>query len=171
MVQEAAKSTMDLEHFGTFLRKQREARGLSLTQLSRATKIKESNLAALEAARLDELPARVFVVGYVGAYARAVGADVGEAMALLQLRSPAHDTLAIGDCMPKVVARAPQAYDERRPRAARAAARRCGAGRVPVADRRDVDAVAALAPRRPRRRPTVVTRTAARSFTRRDRAG
>ncbi len=102
---------MDLEHFGTFLRKQREARGLSLTELSRATKIKESNLVALEDARLDALPARVFVVGYVGAYARAVGADVGEAMARLELVSPAC-MIEIGECMPKVVARAPQAYDE-----------------------------------------------------------
>ncbi|HEX3850441.1 MAG TPA: helix-turn-helix domain-containing protein [Polyangiaceae bacterium] len=102
---------MDLEHFGTFLRKQREARGLSLTELSRATKIKESNLVALEDARLDALPARVFVVGYVGAYARAVGADVGEAMSRLELVSPAC-MIEIGECMPKVVARAPQAYDE-----------------------------------------------------------
>jgi cytoskeletal protein RodZ len=107
---ESAESTMDLENFGTFLRKQREARGLSLTQLSRATKIKESNLVALEAARLDQLPARVFVVGYVGAYARAVGADVGEALARLKLVSPA-STLQLGACMPKVVARAPEVYD------------------------------------------------------------
>lgn len=102
---------MDLEHFGMFLRKQREARGLSLTELSRATKIKESNLVALEDARLDALPARVFVVGYVGAYARAVGADLGEAMSRLEQVSPAC-MMEIGECMPKVVARAPQAYDE-----------------------------------------------------------
>ncbi len=111
MGQQPAETTMDLEHFGTFLRKRREACGLSLVQLSRATKIKESSLVALEAARLDELPARVFVVGYVGAYARAVGADVAEALARLKLVSPAA-TLEIGDCMPKVVARAPEAYDD-----------------------------------------------------------
>ena len=111
MGHETAESMMDLEHFGMFLRKQREARGLSLTELSRATKIKESNLVALEDARLDALPARVFVVGYVGAYARAVGADVGEAMSRLALVSPAR-TIEIGECMPKVVARAPEAYDE-----------------------------------------------------------
>ena len=110
MMAQQSESTMSREHFGKFLRKQREARGLSLTQLSRATKIKESNLQALEDARLDALPARVFVVGYVGAYARAVGADAGEALSRLELASPA-SPLPIGELMPKVVARAPEADD------------------------------------------------------------
>lgn len=71
---------MELEHFGTYLKKRREARGLSLADLSRATKIKESNLELLEAARLEALPAQVFVRGFVTAYAREVGIDEMEAL-------------------------------------------------------------------------------------------
>jgi cytoskeletal protein RodZ len=108
---EAAKP-MEREHFGSYLRKQREARGISLSELSRATKIKESNLALLEEARLDELPARVFVVGYVDAYARAVGADACEALSRLREASPTGAPTEIGDCLPKVVARAEVTEDE-----------------------------------------------------------
>jgi cytoskeletal protein RodZ len=102
---------MERDDFGTYLRKQREACGISLTQLSRATKIKESSLALLEQARLDALPARVFVVGWLRAYARAVGADACEALARLDAQAPATPPAEIGNCMAKVVARAPTAND------------------------------------------------------------
>jgi cytoskeletal protein RodZ len=104
---------MNREHVGSYLRRQREARGMTRAELSRATKIKESSLAALEEARFDSLPARVFVVGWVGAYARAVGADADEAIALLAEQRPPSGMHLIGDCMPKVVARAPVAEDDR----------------------------------------------------------
>jgi cytoskeletal protein RodZ len=96
---------MDGEHFGSFLRKQREARGITLAELSRVTKIKEHSLRLLEDAALESLPARVFVVGYIGAYARFVGADEREAMARLAKHSPAASPSQIGDCVKKVVAR------------------------------------------------------------------
>jgi cytoskeletal protein RodZ len=105
--------TMNRDDVGTYLRKQREARGMTLAELSRATKIKESSLAALEAAKFDSLPARVFVVGWVGAYARAVGADVDAAVSMLAEQRPASGVHRIGDCMPKVVARAHIADDDR----------------------------------------------------------
>lgn len=100
---------MDREHVGSYLRKQRETRGMTLAELSRAIKIKESSLAALEEARFEALPARVFVVGWVGAYARAVGADPEQAVTLLHASRPASGMHVIGECMPKVVARAPEA--------------------------------------------------------------
>ena len=96
------------QHVGMFLRKQREARGMTLAELSRETKIKEASLVALEEARFDALPARVFVVGWVAAVARAIGADPIEAVTLLQAGRPASGVHRIGDCMPKVVARAPE---------------------------------------------------------------
>jgi cytoskeletal protein RodZ len=71
---------VDTEHFGTFLKRRREARGLSIADVSRATKIKEQALAALEEARLDALPALVFVRGYISAYAREVGADESDVL-------------------------------------------------------------------------------------------
>jgi len=104
-----AAELMDREHVGTYLRRQREARHMTLAELSRTTKIKESNLTALEEARFEALPARVFIVGYVGAYARAVGADEGWAMMLLMAHVPETAPTEIGDCLPKVVARAPVA--------------------------------------------------------------
>jgi cytoskeletal protein RodZ len=105
---------MEREHVGSYLRKQREARGMTLAELSRATKIKEASLAALEEARFEALPARVFVVGWVGAYARAVGANAEEAVSLLHASRPASGMHLIGaDAMPKVVARAPEAEEPR----------------------------------------------------------
>jgi cytoskeletal protein RodZ len=92
---------------GSYLRTKREACGMTVAQLSRATKIKEASLVALEEERFDALPARVFVVGWVGAYARAVGANTDEALALLMAGRPASGVHKIGDCMPKVVAKAP----------------------------------------------------------------
>ena len=106
---------MDGEHFGSFLRKQREARGITLAELSRVTKIKEHSLRLLEDAALESLPARVFVVGYVGAYARAVGADEREAMARLKQHSPVASPSEIGDCVKKVVARVQDAEGAPRP--------------------------------------------------------
>jgi cytoskeletal protein RodZ len=67
-------------HFGGYLKAARTARGLTLGDLSRATKIKESMLELVETARLEELPADVFVVGFIKAYAREVGADAAEAL-------------------------------------------------------------------------------------------
>jgi cytoskeletal protein RodZ len=99
-------------HVGSYLRTRREACGMTVAQLSRATKIKEASLVALEEERFDALPARVFVVGWVGAYARAVGADPVEALSLLTAGRPASGVHKIGECMPKVVAKAPVATDD-----------------------------------------------------------
>lgn len=54
---------------GERLRREREARGVSLVELSRATKIRKVLLEALEAERWEELPGRIFVAGYLRAIA------------------------------------------------------------------------------------------------------
>lgn len=54
---------------GARLRSEREARGVGLEELSRATKIRKVLLEALEAERWEELPSRVFLVGYIRAVA------------------------------------------------------------------------------------------------------
>jgi cytoskeleton protein RodZ len=82
---------VELEHFGAFLKRGREARGLSIAEVSRATKIKERSLELLESATMDALPAPVFVRGFVSAYAREVGLDVVEALERLKLRLPPGD--------------------------------------------------------------------------------
>jgi cytoskeletal protein RodZ len=63
---------------GAALKAVREFHRLSLEELADRTRIKRPYLAALEEMRLDELPSRPFTIGYVRAYAQALGLD-GEA--------------------------------------------------------------------------------------------
>jgi cytoskeleton protein RodZ len=55
------------------LRQAREQRGLSVQDVAQKTRISVRWVQALEDARLDGLPAEVFVAGYLRSYARAVG--------------------------------------------------------------------------------------------------
>ena len=71
---------MESEDFGGLLRSARQRKGLTIADVSRATKIKESQLERLEAAQMDALPAEVFVVGFIKAFAREVGVDCDEAI-------------------------------------------------------------------------------------------
>jgi cytoskeletal protein RodZ len=73
-----------IEDFGTYLRREREARGLSLGDVAQRTRIKERWLQLIEEAQLDQLPAEVFVRGFVRAYARSVGGDEATAARLLE---------------------------------------------------------------------------------------
>jgi cytoskeleton protein RodZ len=61
--------------FGAFLRQAREARGLSLQQLSIATKIGVHALESLERNEPAKLPGGIFSRSFVRAYAREVGLD------------------------------------------------------------------------------------------------
>jgi cytoskeletal protein RodZ len=80
-----AEMTGDVsESLGSFLKQQRLARGLTLGEISRATKVKERLLELVEQGRTDELPAPVFVRGFVLAYARQVGVADDEALARLR---------------------------------------------------------------------------------------
>jgi cytoskeletal protein RodZ len=69
---------MDTEPFGTCLRRARETRQLSLRDVAGTTKIPRSTLERIEASNIDDLPADVFVRGFIRSYARAVGADESE---------------------------------------------------------------------------------------------
>ena len=70
--------------FGEFLLSSRQAKGLSLEQVSEQTKIPVSKLKELENEDLDKLPAAVFVKGFVKAYAATVGVDAAEAIQLFE---------------------------------------------------------------------------------------
>lgn len=61
--------------FGSRLREEREARAMTLGELARVTKIPTRSLERLEEGRFEELPADVFVRGFIRSYARAVGLD------------------------------------------------------------------------------------------------
>jgi cytoskeletal protein RodZ len=69
---------MDTESFGSCLRRAREKRQLTLKQVAGATKIPRATLEWLEAGNLDQLPADVFVRGFIRSYARMVGTDEAE---------------------------------------------------------------------------------------------
>ncbi len=56
----------------------REEKGVPLEEISRATRIPLDKLRALEEGNLEELPAPVFIVGYVEKYLRVLGVDPSE---------------------------------------------------------------------------------------------
>jgi cytoskeletal protein RodZ len=60
------------ETLGSYLRDQRERRGMSAAELARVTRIPLASLEAIETDRFDELPGEVFVRGFLKAYAQAV---------------------------------------------------------------------------------------------------
>jgi cytoskeletal protein RodZ len=64
--------------FGTWLRRQRELREISLREIADVTKISIRYLEALEQDRFDVLPAPVFAKGFLREYARYVGLDPDE---------------------------------------------------------------------------------------------
>jgi cytoskeletal protein RodZ len=69
------------ETLGSFLRQERERRGVSAAELSRVTRIPLASLEAIESDRFDELPGEVFVRGFLKAYAQAVSLLPAEVLA------------------------------------------------------------------------------------------
>lgn len=76
---------------GVALKTAREFRGLSLQDVADQTRIRRAYLAAIEEMRLDELPSRPFTIGYVRAYAIALGLDGEAAVARFKLDEPAQE--------------------------------------------------------------------------------
>jgi flagellar biosynthesis protein FlhG len=74
---EVAEAAIDpnAEVTGAFLKKVREIRGLELNDISQRTKISERYLRALEDEQFADMPAAVYVRGYVTEYARALRLD------------------------------------------------------------------------------------------------
>lgn len=71
-----------MEKLGATLKREREARRISLREVSSATKIKMRYLEALEQDRFDQLPGGVFNKGFIRAYAAHVGMDPDAMVAL-----------------------------------------------------------------------------------------
>jgi len=67
---------------GRYLRARREETGASLADVARVTRISAYHLAALESDDLSELPAPVFVKGFIRAYCGCLGIPVDDALAL-----------------------------------------------------------------------------------------
>jgi cytoskeletal protein RodZ len=60
------------ESIGAYLRRVREAREISVAEVSRATRIPETAIGCIEADHFDDLPGEVFIRGFLRAYAVAV---------------------------------------------------------------------------------------------------
>ena len=76
---------------GAALRAAREAMGLSLDEISETTRVRVRHLEALEACRFDQLPSRPFTIGYVRAYAKALGLDADATAARFRTEHPSPD--------------------------------------------------------------------------------
>ena len=72
-----ARRRGDLKDIGAQLAAAREARGLSISEASRQTHIKESHLTAIETIDVEALPARPYAIGFVRSYADFLEMEVG----------------------------------------------------------------------------------------------
>ena len=67
-----------LAAFGRWLARERELRGLSRDEVVRTVKVAPDVLQALESGEEGRMPPRAYAVGYLRAYAAAVGLDADE---------------------------------------------------------------------------------------------
>lgn len=72
--------------FGRYLQSMRLEKKISLEKVSEETRIAISNLQLIEQEALEALPDKVFVIGFLRSYARAIGADGDEAVKLYEVR-------------------------------------------------------------------------------------
>ncbi|HEX3408062.1 MAG TPA: helix-turn-helix transcriptional regulator [Caulobacteraceae bacterium] len=76
---------------GAALRTARQTLGLSLIEISESTRVRERHLTAIEAGQIDQLPSRPFTIGYVRAYAKALGLDADATAARYRAEFPSPD--------------------------------------------------------------------------------
>ena len=67
-----------IEDFGSYLKSERELRGVTLEELHAKTRIPVHYLQALEKNLFDELPEEVFIRGYIRSFAKVIGANEDE---------------------------------------------------------------------------------------------
>jgi cytoskeletal protein RodZ len=79
-----------MESLGSYLKKERELRQISVAEVAQTTRIPIRIIGQLEDDEFDSLPADIFVRGYLRAYARALSLDEGDVLARHQ-RKPEPD--------------------------------------------------------------------------------
>ena len=67
-----------MKSLGEFLRAERQARGITLEQISADTRISMDMLRAIERGNVEQLPAPVLIKGFLKAYAEKIGLDPEE---------------------------------------------------------------------------------------------
>jgi len=101
---------------GVHLRELRQRRGISLDEISRATRIAPRYLEALESDRFSALPAPVFTRGFILAYCQSLGESADHALALYDGRESVPAVAPRPSAAP--VARPPRSEAEPRSRSA-----------------------------------------------------
>lgn len=81
-----------MESFGTYLKGERESRKISLDEISRATKIRRAILEAIERDQGEVLLPEAVVKGFIKTYARHIGLDPKEVMAIYAERQKGDET-------------------------------------------------------------------------------
>ena len=76
------------EHIGEVLRRNREHLGLDLDEVSETTNVKPAYLRAIEAMQFNQLPSRPFIIGFIRAYAEAVGVEPNLAVGRFKTDNP-----------------------------------------------------------------------------------
>lgn len=69
-----------MQSVGSYLRELRVARGVSLEEVARTTRVGQPYLQALESDNFERLPAPVFTKGFIRAYCQALGEPADEAL-------------------------------------------------------------------------------------------
>jgi cytoskeleton protein RodZ len=73
---------------GRLLRDQREARGLSLSEVEKSLRIRRSHLEAIEEGRFDKLPGAAYIPAFLRAYSAHVGLDPEKVLTAYHLSGP-----------------------------------------------------------------------------------
>lgn len=79
------------ETLGQALKAVRHDKGLTLQEVAEITRVRRAYLEAVEETRLDELPSRPFTIGYIRAYASALGLDPEAATERFRMEEPVLD--------------------------------------------------------------------------------
>lgn len=74
-----------MQSVGSYLRELRIARGVSLEEVARTTRVSQGYLQALESDAFKQLPAPVFTKGFIRAYCLALGEPADEALSRYRL--------------------------------------------------------------------------------------
>jgi cytoskeletal protein RodZ len=86
-----APSVQSGADIGQALKAVREFRKLSLEAVADTTRVRRSYLEAIEEMQLDKLPSRPFTIGYIRAYAEALGVDAEAAVERFKAEEPVLD--------------------------------------------------------------------------------
>src|SRR4051812_29946352 len=73
-----------MESFGSYLKGQREKKGIRLEEIASITKIHLHSLQLLEASKWAQLPPEPFIRGFIIAYAKYIGLDIKETIGKYQ---------------------------------------------------------------------------------------